>query len=332
MRFVFAALLLLCTAQLNKGFKVYTDFEEFALQKYEKYCNKQSLFSKSNFKGDIAQVHVIYRHGDRTPTNYMDDDPKLEWNCTFVPNLTYSSTVLQPKITRDESFLEEVGWKGNCTKGQLTIEGHEQMKMLGVHLRKRYSHRFHQGQVFFRSTMRDRTVSSTLSLGEGMGLKRITAKIIPYNRDTLHARQAFQSCEWLQKNVAHAETTNLNLFVLKRNKDYVQHLDSIENWLCRYCHDKPQIPDLDLIDKMYRLRSWFKHYLHIVFPNEYLNKESKETFYKLSVGPLLNDIVDTKATTVAHIVNKISIIDKIMLSYIMSQVRLKKKILFMSNL
>lgn len=95
----------------------------------------QSLVSSTDLDG-LVQVHLVFRHGDRTPISPYPKDPYKNYN-----------------------------WPGGL--GQLTNAGKRRHHELGAWLRSRYqgwlSEQYDNHQIVVRSTDTDRTLMSAMA-------------------------------------------------------------------------------------------------------------------------------------------------------------------------
>ena len=143
------------------------------------YCSAHGLIDSNdleNFSGmNLVHSTIVTRHGDRTPITTI---PGLEegWNCdakrqsnTFLPSRP-SELVFRRNFLPKRQPLP-----GNCGLGQLTLRGSLQLSQIGQHLRERYisdykllSEPLDRSEIFFRSTLIDRTIVSGQSLLQGL--------------------------------------------------------------------------------------------------------------------------------------------------------------------
>ena len=99
------------------------------------YCDPPRLDAQAYSRhpdpaAQLLLVQVVSRHGDRSPCVVLPHDD-AEWTCGIPsyaaaedPNAQFSNGAFMiPETTRM--------WRGNCTTGQLTSKGFEQLRKLG---------------------------------------------------------------------------------------------------------------------------------------------------------------------------------------------------------
>jgi hypothetical protein len=112
------------------------------------YCESSfpSLYPNVSLNDDkLIQLHIIHRHGDRSPNSLLYHEDQ-DWDkCDhpqenfFIQNGPLFSRVVDISVSASQSPIHGDGmWKGNCNLGQLTQKGHRQMEQLGDILGKRY--------------------------------------------------------------------------------------------------------------------------------------------------------------------------------------------------
>lgn len=86
----------------------------------------------------LLQLHVIHRHGDRTPITPLTDHEF--WESQLIPQSTLDRISKHTSIVRDpEKEPNRHGARGRGPFGQLTRLGLLQMIQVGTHLRETYS-------------------------------------------------------------------------------------------------------------------------------------------------------------------------------------------------
>ena len=87
------------------------------------------------------------RHGDRTPTFNLPNESNTEWNCPLEERQILEKDFISYKfdfgnVCKDKycdiNLLKSNFWKGNCTLGQLTDIGINQLYRLGKILKDIY--------------------------------------------------------------------------------------------------------------------------------------------------------------------------------------------------
>jgi len=119
------------------------DFTSFT----DNYCqanfpNNDEYVKPANAK--LKMVHIVTRHGDRSPTHALPNE-NTTWDvCNYVEENHVSSIpdfIINKKIDVDSlhnPYAKQVYWEGNCGIGQLTDKGIKQHQTLGNNLRKIY--------------------------------------------------------------------------------------------------------------------------------------------------------------------------------------------------
>ncbi|KCZ80768.1 hypothetical protein H312_01826 [Anncaliia algerae PRA339] len=97
---------------------------EKSLLEYQKYCNPIYKDRETPNKFKLEKVILIHRHGDRTPMTMYKSKWEEEncWHCRFNEK---EKTVYDCKETQ-------------CADGDLTLKGLEQMKKLGMYIKRNY--------------------------------------------------------------------------------------------------------------------------------------------------------------------------------------------------
>ena len=87
------------------------------------------------------------RHGDRTPTFFLPNEFETTWNCppeeSIISQRNMNHYIFHYGDNCQSRYcglnpLKNHKWNGNCTMGQLTEKGMNQLKKLGVILREIY--------------------------------------------------------------------------------------------------------------------------------------------------------------------------------------------------
>eukprot|EP01006_Ploeotia_vitrea_P049337 TRINITY_DN67331_c10_g3_i1.p1 TRINITY_DN67331_c10_g3~~TRINITY_DN67331_c10_g3_i1.p1 ORF type:complete len:425 (+),score=30.49 TRINITY_DN67331_c10_g3_i1:148-1275(+) len=88
----------------------------------------------------LKQVHLVHRHGDRTPVSVLPWLPATTWNCTLSDLQTTLSPYVHVQNTFNITHPRNAPMKGNCLPGQLTPKGFRQGVNLGKSVRQHYVH------------------------------------------------------------------------------------------------------------------------------------------------------------------------------------------------
>lgn len=129
------------------------NIKQFVLN-IEDYANFTDSYCQANFpnyekyikpkNAKLKMVHIVTRHGDRTPTHALPNE-NITWDvCNYVEENQVSSIpnfVVNKKIDIDlehNPYAKQIYWEGNCGIGQLTDKGIKQHKSLGKNLRLIY--------------------------------------------------------------------------------------------------------------------------------------------------------------------------------------------------
>lgn len=160
----------------------------------------------------LEYVHLIHRHGERTPLLYGPHD-STKWDmCHRASKINYTipmknATLLDkikgflsymhigPAVPLQFEISQNSGKEFNCAPGQLTDKGRENLFSLGRWFKHTYMDKhglipatFKKEQFHLRSTNMQRTLESLQSLMQGMypdHPKSIDVKVLDMSQDTL---------------------------------------------------------------------------------------------------------------------------------------------------
>ncbi|KAI9293713.1 phosphoglycerate mutase-like protein [Neoconidiobolus thromboides FSU 785] len=210
------------------------------------YCEANTLNENSYSSindHELIALHIVTRHGDRTPTKFLplglEKDP---WNCLGENNKIINPNNDVKFIEREMKFVPEgcstnnycfnnpfqsFYWPGNCTDGQLTEKGMMQLNNVGKRINDIYVKKLKflsgdfksdESKLVLRSTNIWRTHQSANALLSGMyeQANKFEINVMPMELETLLPLQ--KMCPLLKK---------LEL-ELKHSKLYKQFLASLE--------------------------------------------------------------------------------------------------------
>lgn len=183
----------------------------------------------------LEYVHLVHRHGERTPLMYGPHD-STKWNmCHRASKINYTIPVKNPTILdRVKGFLnymhigpamplqfaisQNSGKSFNCASGQLTDTGRETLFSLGKWVKHAYvdKHRlispvFDSKQFHLRSTNIQRTLESLQSLMQGIYPeypKPVDVKVLDLTQDSLTSNRYCPKLKMF-KNAAQEETKKI---------------------------------------------------------------------------------------------------------------------------
>ena len=148
----------------------------FFILAFDKYwCEPPLLKNEPIPNYDLIQVHVITRHGARTPL-HISKTLNQKWIC----NNTEFQALTQNKSNPSHIYVTygKSLFLGDCHFGQLTGLGIQNLKKLGQHIKKIYSNDYkliptHYSEknsnfFYFRTTSTHRTFHSAMSFLDGL--------------------------------------------------------------------------------------------------------------------------------------------------------------------
>ncbi|KAJ6243596.1 lysophosphatidic acid phosphatase type 6 [Anaeramoeba flamelloides] len=126
----------------------------------------------------LQLYQLVTRHGDRSPL-YPLPNIDTEWYCYLTqyqyPSDTFDDTIQLSRLYREKFPMNEQVLEGNCSIGQLTMQGFEQHKSVGSKLRNKLiletnflQDTLDQSETYVRSTDIRRTLLSAQGLLEGL--------------------------------------------------------------------------------------------------------------------------------------------------------------------
>ncbi|KAL9657390.1 hypothetical protein ABK040_014378 [Willaertia magna] len=126
------------------------------------YNHHYSYQAQENIKQDeldLLKVQIITRHGARTPIGTLPNiKDEMRWNCP-----SFQSTINPSQKLSFNTIYEEEGVElyGNCMKGQLTVEGAQQMIDSGKELKERYLNKLFGNEAKLSDILSSMYVRST---------------------------------------------------------------------------------------------------------------------------------------------------------------------------
>ena len=138
---------------------------------------------------DLIQVHIISRHGARTPLHLSSNVSNI-WSCSNVEQMSIfdnGTESIKVNVAYGKSLL-----LGNCQFGQLLGKGAKQLKHVGMFLRDIYINKlkflpssFDQRLCKFRTTGSLRTIYTQMAIANGLypGEKSIIMKYADKKND-----------------------------------------------------------------------------------------------------------------------------------------------------
>ena len=137
-------------------------------------CDVPSIKVPEVSDSDLIQVHVMMRHGARTPLHYSKNFPNNETKCDYTQISSVGDTKVNNAVRINVKNGKSVS-SGNCVYGQLIKRGHNQLKRIGADFRKKLvgsdkflEPDFNPKHVKIRSTHTFRTFHSVTALLIGM--------------------------------------------------------------------------------------------------------------------------------------------------------------------
>jgi hypothetical protein len=272
----------------------------------------------SNLK--IIQVAVVTRHGDRTPLEpFVVEGDGVEWNCGLseeqtlrgLPGAPASSAVRYEHVfARSSTPFGSRMWAGNCTPGQLTLQGAEQCHRLGRAMGEIYRStlrlipaEFDPSLVYVRSSDIWRTRQSAMA--HLLGLFPATGETAPKKR-TIHSQQAFtetiypnfgmcpsletavqaveNSAEWTarQKDMEDVRSRLVLATATTWKNSFDKYNDQLHG---RLCHNMSLPVSMDDAQRVFEQADW-----------ENLVTTSGETIPRLAVGYFVQELTQFLAT------------------------------------
>lgn len=159
---------------------------------------------------DLIQVHVVSRHGMRTPL-HLSEHIKHFWNCNYTEHKYYG---VHDKMTNNTMKSLKINvlygkslLKGDCHFSQLINEGNNELIKFGRYLRSVYIDKLkflpsniNELLVEFRATNSHRTIHSSIGLISGI-YPNSTAEIKIADKDTDILRRGNLVCPTLKNRV-----------------------------------------------------------------------------------------------------------------------------------
>ena len=150
---------------------------ESLLQFVEASASEEAKLSSAQESLELVQVHVLARHGDRSPAHSFDMGPKQNFTCGLEGKSWAGLKRLAVKPLPPSSMINLADFpvfpgssSKRCGVGMLTEVGFRQLYSLGAIIRKTY-HDFlsavHPDQIFVHSTSYQRTVQSAAAFLHG---------------------------------------------------------------------------------------------------------------------------------------------------------------------
>jgi len=246
--------------------------------------DRNNSTEKNESQETLKLVHLLFRHGDRTPCNFYPTDPY-----------------------KDESL-----WP--VSPGQLTPTGKMMHFKLGQWLRERYSgflsEKYIPDEIKVRSTDIDRTLMSAMSnlaglyppvgdevWNEGLAWQPIPVHTVPIQEDILLSDRP-TGCPRLEELLTAAEQSQEIQSVYKENKELMEYISKNSGRTISTAYDMDYIYDTLFIESLYNftLPSWTKS----IFPGGAFQKVRDLSFLihtythelkRLSGGPFLDTMV-----------------------------------------
>lgn len=235
--------------EVRHGYK--SDSEELASTKRYSYCQAPTP-NPRRYKpvedGILLSVHLIARHGDRTPTSFLpfgyEKDP---WYCgPVVSQIKNQENLVQGTVIFNQDLCIEGGycarnpmntilWPGNCTSGQLTPKGISMLYELGKALKDIYIDKLHfissdwkesKKHVFVRASDFQRTQQSAISVISGLfhssisSISKLDIYSFPLEIETVFSN--YRTCPRIQKIEQEIKASS----IYKKYLDEVQPLRS----------------------------------------------------------------------------------------------------------
>jgi len=211
--------------------------------------------SSAHVPGGLRMVHVVFRHGDRTPIDPYPTDP----------------------------YKSESSWP--VSLGQLTSRGKLQHQELGRWLRKRYSdflsHDYSEKEVYIRSTDVDRTLMSAAANLQGLFPPEGYLKFDPaLNWQPVPIHTVAQSEDYLLSSHANCpKFEELHAQVLEGQVMKTIYLENEE--MFRYISKHTGLNLTDIVHLDYVYDSLLCEWIH----NKTLPKWTEKVFPSTSPGP-----------------------------------------------
>lgn len=283
--------------------RTYTDYVEDVIDKMPTYCEAPLNFTRrlvDDKKSGPTHVFVFHRHGDRAPLHSLRDDSDHVWHCGQTLAWKDGKSLLKLQYKAPKYTGNLTTWQGDCQIGQLTKKGADQMKKLGTTMRTMYKPYFDREDVHFYSTLKERTIASTLHLTKGLGFDKVSVNVTANVMDPLHVYGFTNLCRRFHNYFVESRTHSLSRWVQSKNRLFLKRMMKIigpsihtENMMCRYCHNQflpcqngKCVTENDL-QHFYALKSWDKYYTTWVYPT-LMNENDANMYRQVSLGPLLH--------------------------------------------
>mmetsp|Transcript_566 Transcript_566/g.1920 ORF Transcript_566/g.1920 Transcript_566/m.1920 type:complete len:425 (+) Transcript_566:40-1314(+) len=262
---------------------------------------------------ELMMVHVVCRHGARTPLGTMlgGSDCGTEW------------ALCNPKTKKDllaEVSIEGVNGdppghvhnmdatkeplRGGCMPGELTELGCQQMQELGEKLRKSYmeefkllSDSFNDREVLVRASYQERAVQSAQSLLSGLfptgqRPEKIPVHVMPMKKETIipntnqcpRLRKMFGEAKKAWRANDETEEVRAHVGLILGEELYTPVIHFYDSFVGRHAHGLklPEGVSPKLIDEVSRLAVW-----------EVAQLFKDRHALKLSIAPLWQEIFST---------------------------------------
>ena len=243
-----------------------------------------SAFSMNNEISGLKQVHLLYRHGDRTPCDIYPTDP----------------------------YKDPSNWPVGF--GQLTSEGKRMHFNLGQWLRQRYdgflSYNYSEEEIYVRSTDKDRTLMSAQSNLAGLyppsgywewdsdlAWQPIPVHTLPMEMDKLLFNHHTE-CPRLDEKKKQLKSSSYMKSIYDDNKDLFDYISAHSGWSVKTVEKLDFIYDSLLVETKNNktLPEWtksifpggrFEKLRNIAFLTDTFDQEMK----RLQGGPFMHELV-----------------------------------------
>lgn len=150
---------------------------------------------------DVIQIHVIIRHGARTPLHIDKHMKDRLWKCSNTELTSYKNEKNYGSLSIHNKFDRSLIGRGNCIFGQLLNKGVKQLNSVGKYLREVYieNYKFLPTQydskyLKIRSTGSLRTIHTAMSVMNGLYIDNNDVNIFMAEKKIDHWKRTSLVC------------------------------------------------------------------------------------------------------------------------------------------